>query len=79
MSEDLSSLECTIDSSKITSPSPTMTSWCSLLLGIQSPKWLGVAWELPRIVVESREVCITLLFVGIDREDRLALVITWED
>jgi hypothetical protein len=40
-----------------------------LLLGIQSPRWLGVARELPRIVVESQEVCIALLFVGIDSEN----------
>jgi hypothetical protein len=31
------------------------------------------------IVVEPRKVCIALHFVGIDSEDRLALVATWED
>jgi hypothetical protein len=50
-----------------------------ITLGIQSRKQLGVAQELPRIVVEPREVCIALLFMGIDSEDRLALVATWED
>jgi hypothetical protein len=45
-----------------------MTSLCLLLLGIQSPRQLGVTRELPRIVVESREVCIALLIVGIDSE-----------
>jgi hypothetical protein len=42
-------------------------------LGIQSPRWLGVARELSRIVVESREVCIGLLFVGIDSEHWVGL------
>jgi hypothetical protein len=46
-----------------------MTSLRLLLLGIQSPRWLGVARELPRILVKSWEVCITLLFVGIDSEN----------
>jgi hypothetical protein len=46
---------------------------CLLLLGIQSPRRLGVAWELPRIVVESREICVALLFVGIDSEHRVGL------
>jgi hypothetical protein len=41
--------------------------------------WLGVTQKLPRIVVESQEVSIALLFMGIDSEDRLALVATWED
>jgi hypothetical protein len=50
-----------------------MTSLCLLLLGIQSPKQLGVARELLRIVVESPEVCIALLFVGIDSEHRVNL------
>jgi hypothetical protein len=50
-----------------------MTSLCLLLLGIQSPRRLGVARELPRIVVESQEVCIALLFVGIDSENRVDL------
>jgi hypothetical protein len=40
-----------------------------LLLGIQSPRWLGVIRELSRIVVESQKVCIILLFVGIDSEN----------
>jgi hypothetical protein len=40
-----------------------------LLLGIQSPRWLGVIRELPRIVVESQKVCIILLFVGINSEN----------
>jgi hypothetical protein len=50
-----------------------MSSLRLLLLGIQSPRWLGVALELPRIVVEFREVCITLLFVGINSEHRVGL------
>jgi hypothetical protein len=50
-----------------------MTSLCLLLLGIQSPRWLGVAQELPWTVVESREVCIALLFVGIDSEQHVGL------
>jgi hypothetical protein len=32
-----------------------------------------VAWELPRIVVKFREVCIALLFVGIDSENLVSL------
>ncbi len=35
--------------------------------------WLGVTQKLPRIVVESQEVCIALLFVGIDSENRVGL------
>jgi hypothetical protein len=50
-----------------------MTSLCLLLLGIQSPRQLGVTRELPRIVVESREVCIALLIVGIDSEHWVGL------
>jgi hypothetical protein len=50
-----------------------MTSLYLLLLWIQSPRRLGVARELPRIVVKSREVCIALLFVGIDSENRVDL------
>jgi hypothetical protein len=46
---------------------------CLLLLGIQSPKWLGVTQELSWIVVESQEVCIALLFMGIDSEHRVGL------
>jgi hypothetical protein len=42
---------------------------CLLLLGIQSPIWLGIARELLRIVVESQKICIALLFVGIDSEE----------
>jgi hypothetical protein len=49
-----------------------MTSLRLLLLGIQSPRRLAVARELSRIV-KSREVCIALLFVGIDSEDRVDL------
>jgi hypothetical protein len=71
--EDLSSLECATDSSKRTSPSPSTTSLCLLLLGIQSPRRLGIARELPRIVVESQKVCITLLFAGIDSEHQVDL------
>jgi hypothetical protein len=37
------------------------------------PIWLHVIQELPRIVVKSREVCIALLFVGIDSENRVDL------
>jgi hypothetical protein len=48
-----------------------MTSLLLLLLGIQSPRWLWVAWELPRIVVMSQEVCVALLFMGIDSENRV--------
>jgi hypothetical protein len=44
---------------------------CLLLLGIQSRRCLGVARELPRIVVESRDVCIALLSVGIHNEHRI--------
>jgi hypothetical protein len=50
-----------------------MTSLHLLLLGIQSPRRLGVSWELPRIVVKSRELCIAILFVGIDSENRVGL------
>jgi hypothetical protein len=50
-----------------------MTLLRLLLLGIQSPIWLGVARELPRIVVKSRKVCIALLFGGIDSENRVGL------
>jgi hypothetical protein len=50
-----------------------MTSLPLLLLGIQSPRWLCVAQELTRTVVESWEVCIALLFVGIDREQGVGL------
>jgi hypothetical protein len=50
-----------------------MTSLYLLLLWIQSPRRLGVSRELPRIVVKSREVCIALLFVGIDSENRVDL------
>jgi hypothetical protein len=50
-----------------------MTLLYLLPLGIQSHRWLGVIWELPRIVVESREFCITLLFVGIDSEHQVGL------
>jgi hypothetical protein len=32
-----------------------------------------VARELPRIVVKPREVCIVLLFVGIDSENQVGL------
>jgi hypothetical protein len=49
-----------------------MTSLRLLLLEIQSPRWLAVARELSRIV-KSREVCIALLFVGIDSEDQVDL------
>jgi hypothetical protein len=54
-------------------PSPSMTSLCLLLLGIQSSKLLGVVRELSRIVVESQEVCIVLLFMAIDSEHRVGL------
>jgi hypothetical protein len=70
--EDSSFLECITDSSKSTSHSPSTTSLCSLLLVIQSPRWLDVARELPRIVAESQKVCIAL-FVGIDSEDPVGL------
>jgi hypothetical protein len=50
-----------------------MTSLCLLLLGIQSRRRLGVTWELLRIVVESQEVCIALLFVRIDSELQIDL------
>jgi hypothetical protein len=46
---------------------------CLLLLEIQSPRWLGVARELSKIVVESREVYITLLFMRIDSEHQVDL------
>jgi hypothetical protein len=50
-----------------------MTSLYLLLLGIQSPRWLGVTQELPRIVVESWEVSIAHLFIGIYSEHRVGL------
>jgi hypothetical protein len=50
-----------------------MTSLCLLLLGIQSSRRLGVTRELPKIVVESREVCIALHFMGIDSDHRIGL------
>jgi hypothetical protein len=50
-----------------------MTSLCWLLLGIQSPRRLGVTRELPRIVVKYREVYIALLFVVIDSEHQVSL------
>jgi hypothetical protein len=46
---------------------------CLLLLGIQSPRRLGVTQDFPRIVVEAQKVCIALLFVGIDSEHRVDL------
>jgi hypothetical protein len=42
-------------------------------LEIQSPRWLGVAWELPRIVVKSREVQIALLFMGFHSKNQVSL------
>jgi hypothetical protein len=60
-------------SSKSTSPSPSMTSFSLLFLGIPSPRRLGVVRELPRIVVKSREVCIALLFMGIDSKNRVGI------
>jgi hypothetical protein len=50
-----------------------MTSLHLLLLGIQSPRRLGVARELPSIVVESRKDYIALPFVRIDSEPRIGL------
>jgi hypothetical protein len=50
-----------------------MTSLRLLLLRIQSPRRLGVARELLRIVVKSEEVCIALLFMGIDSKIRVGL------
>jgi hypothetical protein len=32
-----------------------------------------VARELPRIVVKPREVCIALLFMGVDSENKVGL------
>jgi hypothetical protein len=61
------------DSSKSISPFLSTISLCLLLLRIQSPRWLGVAQELLRIVVESRKVCIALLSMGIDSENRVGL------
>jgi hypothetical protein len=55
------------------SPSPSTTLLCLLLLGIQFPRRLGVTREVPRTVVESWEVCIALLFVGIDSEHRVGV------
>jgi hypothetical protein len=46
---------------------------CLLLLGIQSPRRLGVAREVPRIVIESQEVCIILLFMRIDSEHQVGI------
>jgi hypothetical protein len=48
-----------------------MTSLHLLLLGIQSPRRLGVTREFPRIVVKSRKVYIAPLFVGIDSNNRV--------
>jgi hypothetical protein len=50
-----------------------MTLLHLLLLGIQSPKRLGIARELLSIVVKSWDVCISLLFVGIDSENWVGL------
>jgi hypothetical protein len=50
-----------------------MTSLCLLLLGIQYSRRLCVTRELSRIVVESWEVCIILLFMGIDSEHQVDL------
>jgi hypothetical protein len=50
-------------------PLPRQPRLCLLLLGIKSPRWLGVTWELPGVVGGSREVCIALLSVGIDSEE----------
>jgi hypothetical protein len=50
-----------------------MTLVCLLLLGIQSPRQLGVARELPMIVVESWKACVALIFVGIDSEHQVSL------
>jgi hypothetical protein len=50
-----------------------MISLCLLPFKIQSSRWLGVARELPKIMVESWEVYIILLFVGIDSEHRVGL------
>jgi hypothetical protein len=38
---------------------------------VQSPRRLSIAQELSRIIVESREVYIALLFMRIDSEDWL--------
>jgi hypothetical protein len=60
---------CHLIQARALHPLPGRPQLCLLLLGIQSPRWLGIAQELPRIVVESQKVCITLLFVGIDIEE----------
>jgi hypothetical protein len=52
---------------------PSITTLHLLLLGIQSPRRLDVARELPRIVVKSREVCIALLFMGFDSKNWIGL------
>jgi hypothetical protein len=46
-----------------------MTSLFLLFLEIQSPRWLGVARELSRIVVEFKKIYIALFFMGIDSEE----------
>jgi hypothetical protein len=56
-------------SSKSTSTSSSTTSITFISLGDSSPRRLGIAHKLSSHVVESREVCITLLFVGIDSEE----------
>jgi hypothetical protein len=56
-------------SSKSTSASSSTTSITFVSLGDSSPRWLGIAQKLSSHVVESREVCIALLFMGIDSEE----------
>jgi hypothetical protein len=60
-------------SSKSTSPSPSTTLLHLLLLRIPSPRRLGVAQELPRIMMKSQKVYIVLFFMGIDSENRADL------
>jgi hypothetical protein len=60
---------CHLIQARALHPLPRRPRLCLLLLGIQSPRRLGIIRELLRIVVESQEVCIALLFVGNDIEE----------
>jgi hypothetical protein len=62
--------------SKSTSASSSTTLIAFVTLRNSPPRRLDVAPGTPKCVVESREVCITLLFIGIDSEElNLMLVI----
>jgi hypothetical protein len=59
-------------SSKSTSPSPPTTSLHLLLLGNESPRWLGLSGA-PKDCGKVPKVCIALLFVEIDSENQVGL------